>query len=273
MGLDRWILFQFGRFGAISQTHFGSEHRHNFNTYGIRLGAYDRNIFQSLLPRKKRYLELDLNGPIDYRRYLLFDRKNILLSLIKTIDIARNDPTISGIAINTPGMLTNWEMRWELREKLKDFKSTGKSVVIYIDEVDLVGYHLASVANKIILDPEGSIFLPGLLKGRFYIKGALDKLGIGADEWRLFKYKSAAEVLSRENMSEAEREQSQAVVDDLYNIMKSDICAERNFKPEEFDELVNKGVIFVGKKKAFVLPSALTYHQLPKDDYWGKGRR
>ncbi|MEO0142895.1 MAG: signal peptide peptidase SppA [candidate division WOR-3 bacterium] len=287
----------FGRLGTISQLHFDSQHNHSFNTYGVRLGAYDRNIFQPLIQRKKRYLELDLNGPIEYRRHLLFDRKNTLLSLIKIIDIAKDDPTISGIAINTSGMLANWEMVWELREKLKDFKSTGKNVVIYIDEVEIFGYHLASIADKIVLDPAGSIFLPGLLHGRMYLKGTLDKLGIGVDEWRFFKYKSAAEVLSRENMSEADREQWQAIVDDLYNTLKSDICAGRNLKPEEFDQLVNQEVIFLpkealarglvdtigrwteikdvvasieGRKKTFVSPPALVYYQLPRDDHWGE---
>jgi len=291
------LHFSFGRLSTINQLHFDSEQKHNYNTYGLRLGGYDRNIFKPLLKQNKNYLELNLNGSVNYQRYLLFDKSNTLLSLLKTIDIAKSDPCISGIAINTSGIDINAEMEWELREKLKDFKSAGKHIVMYIDEVEMLVYHLASIADRIVLDPEGMIVLPGTLMGRMYFKNTLDKLGIGVDEWRLFKYKSAAEVLSRDKMSDADREQRQAIVDDFYNTLKTDICEARNFTPEQFEEFVNQKYFFLpkdalekklvdtigrweevkevvksleGKKKSFVCATALEYYQLPKDNYWGE---
>jgi protease-4 len=77
----------------------------------------------------------------------------------------------------------------------------------------MTSYHLASVADKIVLDPEGWIMLYGYSMGRTYLKGTLEKLGLGFDEWRFFKYKSAAEVLSRDSMSDADREQRQDYVE------------------------------------------------------------
>ncbi|MEO0185492.1 MAG: signal peptide peptidase SppA, partial [candidate division WOR-3 bacterium] len=289
--------FSFGRLGAINQLHFDTEQKHVFNCYGIRLGGYDRNIFKPVLEYRKNYLELELNGTVNYRRYVLFDKTSTLLSLLKTIDIAKNDPTISGIAINLSGIDISVEMAWELREKLNEFKSQGKHIVVYVDDVEFFAYHLASVADRIVLDPEGTIILPGTLMGRMFFKGALDKLGIGVDEWRFFKYKSAAEAFSRESMSEPDREQRQAIVDDIYNTIRNDICKSRNFTPEQFDRLVNEECIFLpkdalekklvdtigrweevketvkaleGRKNRFVSPSALTYTQLPRDNYWGE---
>jgi len=291
------INISFGRIGTINQVYFDNKKRHNFNTYGIRLGAYDRNLVQPLITKKKRYLELNWEGPVKYQRYKLFDKGNTLIEMLETIEIAKNDPTISGIAINTSGLLINSEMAWELREKLKDFKEKGKRVVIYLDDAELKDYHLASVADKIILDPQGSIKLTGILIGKMYYKGALDKMGIGVDEWRLFKYKSATEVLSRDRMSDADREQLTAIAEDRYNTIKKDVCTERKFTPEEFDDLINKNCYFLpkealekklidaigrwdeikefikdleGKEKFLCSRGGLSYYQLPRDNYWGE---
>ncbi len=194
-------------------------------------------------------------------------------------------------------MEINIELLWELREKLKDFKSAEKHIVVYVDEAEMFTYYLASIADHIVIDPEGMITLPGLLMGRMYFKNTLDKLGIGVDEWRFFKYKSAAEALSRDKMSDADREQRQLIVDNFYNTIKTDICTSRNFAPEYFDALVNQEAIFLpqdalekklvdkigrwddvkevvksleGKKRSFISAKDLEYYQLPKDNYWGE---
>ncbi len=286
--------FSFGRIGVINQLHFDSEQQYSHNSYGFRLGAYDRNIFR---PLENNYLELNLNGSLHYQRYLLFDKSNTLLSLLNVIDHAKIDPSIKGIAINTSGIETNVELLWELREKLKEFKSAEKHIVVYIDEAEIFTYYLASIADHIVIDPEGMITLPGLLMGRMYFKNALDKLGIGVDEWRFFKYKSAAEVLSRDRMSDADREQRQMIIDDFYDTIRNDVCISRKIAPEYFDELVNQETMFLpqqalekklvdkigrweevkelaksleGKKQSFVSAKHIEFYQLPKDNHWGE---
>ncbi len=290
------INFSLGRTGLIIQSHFNSNQKYQYNTYGIRLGAYDRNIFRSL-GKKNNYLELNLNGTLKYQRYLLFDKSNTLLSVIKTIEFAKNDPAITGIAINLSGLDISAEMIWELREKLRDFKSRNKHIVVYIDEAEIMDYYLASIADRIVIDPQGGINLQGLLMGRVYFKNALNKLGIEVDEWRYFKYKSAAETFSRDRMSEADREQRQAIIDDIYYTIKNDICLARGFTGEKFEQLVNELTFFLpkdaieenlvdtvgrwnevkeitkrleGKNIKFVDKASLTCHQLPKDNYWGE---
>ena len=291
------LNFSLGRIGATSQAHYDESQKHSYNTYGVRTGAYDRNIFRTYLMREKKYVKLNLLGRLKYQRYRLFDKSNTLAELISIIDGAKKDETVSGIAINTSGMRINKEMAWEVREKLKDFKSAGKHVVIFIDDVGMTGYHLASVADKIVIDPCGEIILKGFLAGGFYLKGTLEKLGIGFDEWRFFKYKSAYEIFSRESTSEADRQQWQKLVDNFYRLAKSDICEARNMTPEEFDHLVNEEVYFLpqdaldkglvdtlgrwesvknmvksieGKEKTLVNPRYIAKYQLPKDNYWGE---
>ncbi len=286
-------------FGKIGLTYFSSydkDSKNIDNVYGIRIGEYDRNVLGELFPKEK-YINLDLLGGIKYQRYKLFDNSNTLFDLLSSIKIAKEDKSISGIAINLSGISANRTMIWELREELKNFKSTGKKVVIYFDQAGIKEYHLASIADKIIMDPQGALTLEGFLFGKTYYKGTLEKLGVGFTELRYFKYKSAAETFARSEMSEADREQWQAIVDDLYDIVKKDVCLSRNISNDTFDSLVDSYPFFSsedaiksnlvdslgrwdkvgeviesleGEKKPFTSISSLEKLKLPEDNYWGK---
>ncbi len=241
VGLD----FSLGRIGVTSQTVQEQNGGHLYNTYGIRLGAYDRNVVDEYMQKGTSYLDMDLIGKIGYQRYRLFDGTKTLSSLLEMIDAAEHDDAVAGIAINTSGMEANREMMWEIRDKLRTFRSAGKHVVIFLDRAGMDLYHFASVADRVVMDPLGGLSLSGFVIGRTYLKGLLEKVGIGYDELRLFKYKSAAETFVRENMSAADREQWQALVDAFYRLAKEEICSSRNLSPARFDSLVNQGTVYL----------------------------
>jgi protease-4 len=232
-----------------------------------------------------------------YQRYRLFDNSNTLLELIKQIDAAKEDNTIAGIAINTSGMNINKEMLWELRKKLMEFKKTGKHVVIFVDRVNIDGYQFASAANKIVMDPFGQIALEGFLFGRQYYKGTLEKMGVGFTELRYFKYKSAEETFSRDNMSRPDSIQWEDIVKNEYTLAKNEICSSRNISGDKFNMLVDSVTLFTaqsalenhlvdtigrwdkveeiireleGKSEGMVSPNSLAEFNLPGDNYWGK---
>jgi protease-4 len=286
-----------GRMGLGSQGHSDQNRKRSYNTYGVRIGAMDRTFLRSLTERNKRYLHLDLKGPIKYQRFKWFDRSNTLMGLLDAIDAAGEDPTIAGIALNMSGMQVDPEMAWEIRDALREFKARGKKVVVYVDNAQLREYQFASVADRIVLDPISDLFLLGIRGGRFYLKGTLEKLGIGFDEWRFFKYKSAYEVFSRDSMSEGDREQIQAIVDDFYDLARSEVCEGRGISSSEFDRLVDDEMLILsddamemglvdtvgrweavkdviedleGEKKAMVGAGALAKYELPDDGYWGE---
>ena len=212
-----------------------------FQTYAARFGAQRGNLFR---PRA-RYLSMELSGPVQHRRYAFFDDSQSLLELIALLERARRDPAIKGLAINASGLRISPALGWELREKLRQIRAGGQRVVVYIDRVDISGYHWVSVADHLVLDPAGAIGLQGYVAGHTYFKDALDKLGIGFDEWRLFPYKSATEVYVRRDMSEGEREQLTTLLDDWYALARSDISAARSLAPEQFDRLVEDTALFL----------------------------
>jgi protease-4 len=291
------VQFSLGNIGLETQAHYDANQKYAYNSYGIRLGAYDRTVFDTYFGKQSKYVEMNLNGAIDYQRFQWFDKSQTLTSLLDAIDAAKNDPSVAGIAINTSGMGADREKLWELREKLKDFKTTGKKVFIFIDRGGIDLYHFSSVADKIVMDPFGMLTLEGYLWGRTYLKGTLEKIGIGFDEWRFFKYKSAAESLSRDKMSDADREQLQKLIDDWYKIAETDICEARHVTSQQFDTLVNTKMIFLaqqaresglidsigrwdivkdlvkketGNDVSFISSGSLAKFNLPYDNHWSE---
>jgi len=287
-----------GRFGYTQQVRSTPEFDGTATTtHGIRFGAYDRTLSDRYARRGKNYLYLDLGGNLGYRRYGFYDYSNTLQGVLQAIADAERDPTISGIALNLSGMYASPVMQWEIRERLHEFQKTGKPVLVYIDRCGITTYHLASVADYIVMDPQGVVQLTGFAYGRGYVKGMLEKLGIGVEEIRFSTYKSAAETFTREEMSAADREQYQRLADVSYELVRADIMAAREIPEADYEQLVNK-VGFIspdkaleynlvdavgrwdkiyehieeveGKKQPLITPSAIPVRNEPFDDYWGE---
>jgi len=239
------LSIDFGNSGMAQQAHFYSDRKHSYNIYSLRTGAFRKSLFTNLF-KKKIVVPFNLRGKVDYNKYTLFDKStHRFMDILNDIRDAAADPRVGAIAINLSDASIRPEHAWELREELSRFREKGKQVYVFIDNGDMTTYHLASVADKIILDPEGMILLEGFRLGRTYFKGTLEKLGLGFDEWRFFKYKSAYESYSRDKMSDADREQRQDYVDDWYELVRGDVCASRHFNPEKFDDLVDKQTLFM----------------------------
>jgi protease-4 len=291
--------FSLGHVGAVAQGLWDENNKHGYNTYGVRTGAYDRNVFHGNVGRK-RYLRLDLKGPVKYQRYIWFDKSTTLVGLLDAIEKAKKDDSITGIVVNTSGLYANIEMKWEIRDKLEDFKKSGKNVVVYIDDVGLSTYTLATAGDKIVMDDTGGLMMPGMIAGRTYLKETLDKIGIGFDEWRFYKYKSAYEGFSRTDFSEGDEEQIARIIDEAYRITKERICEARGISHEEYDRIVNEiaflkpedalelGLVdelgkynatedmikdLEGQKLATVSPKYFDIFTPPREGYWGNRRQ
>jgi protease-4 len=247
------LTFSFGKQGLATQIHYNKDRVFSFNSYLLRLGGIRSSFLFNKIGKDKKYLALKYQGQIDYLNYKFFDKETLrLMDVLQDIHLAAQDPTIKTIALNLSGLRIRPENAWEIREELKKAQASGKLVIAFIDRAGMTGYHLASVADKIVMDPEGNLMLPGFSLGNTYFKGTLEKLGLGFDEWRFFKYKSAAEVLSREKMSDADREQRQAYLDDWYDLIKQDVCLSRGLSKEEYDKIIDD-LVFLLPENAITL--------------------
>ncbi|MDR1787784.1 MAG: signal peptide peptidase SppA [Treponema sp.] len=191
-----------------------------------------------------RYLELCLNNTRIARGRLQRLYAPSLLDTIKVIQKAGDDKRLAGIIVNTAGLQADRVFLWEIREALRAFRERGKKVITYFNDADIDLYCLASVGDRVVMDDGGTLLLAGYAWGRGYVRQALEKLGVGARELRFFTYKSAAETFTRDSLSDADKEQYGAYLDDIFALSKETICAARGLSDEAFSDLINRGFLF-----------------------------
>ncbi|MDR2477572.1 MAG: signal peptide peptidase SppA [Treponema sp.] len=203
-------------------------------------------LIASRLFAQNIYLELNLNNQAIQSRVRSF-RPRSDLELFRVIERAGKDNRIRGIVLNISAYGAGRETLWELRSALENFKAQGKKICAFISAADLDLYCLASVADKIVLDEQGSLALTGYAWGRGYVLHTLEKLGIGARELRYLEYKSAAETYTQDALSDADRRQYGEVLDDTFNLTRDTVMQSRVWTREEFDSIRNRDFMFSSK--------------------------
>ncbi len=132
-----------------------------------------------------------------------------------------------------------------IREAVKEFKKTGKKVYAYGDVYTLGTYYVASVSDKIFLNPYGEIAIQGLGSTSMYLKGLFDKLGVEFQVVKVGTFKSAVEPYISTQMSEPARAQLDTLFSTMWDFMKDGICDNRKkLSGSEIDSLVNNGLMF-----------------------------
>ena len=136
--------------------------------------------------------------------------------ILESLDKASRDPNVSGIYLDLPSVNAGMASMEEVRTALVKFKKSGKFIVAYADVYSQSGYYLASVADKVWMNPEGMLDMRGLSTSIPFFKGALEKLEVKPEIIRHGKFKSAVEPFLLDKMSDENRAQTAAYVDDLW---------------------------------------------------------
>ena len=166
-----------------------------------------------------------------------------LFNALKAIDAAKNDDRIKGIYLNLNGAgNTTINILEELRTAIEGFKQSGKWVVAYNDVYSQWMYYLCSVADKIYIQPEGTFEWVGVQAQSIFFKGLLDKLGVKIDILRptVCKYKSAVEPYFLSQMSDANRQQMQEMVDNMWGVLTDAVSASRGIDKAELNRLADE---------------------------------
>lgn len=188
----------------------------------------------------KSILYLNLSGDITERieeqNFVDFVRDfeshgQSLEQILTSIRLAASDRKISGIYINAEGSGMGVASRQELIEALQQFKESGKWIYAYADNYAQGDYLVASVANKIFLNPVGNVDIHGVGMQTPFFTGLLDKLGVKVQVVKVGTYKSAVEPFILTSMSEAARRQNQVYVDSIWNFYANTIAENREVAP------------------------------------------
>jgi protease-4 len=177
----------------------------------------------------KKVVERTSPNPLDYLSLLNLelDLPLELKEILDNIEKAKSDENIKAIYINTSFVNAGISQIEEIRNKLLEFKQTGKPIIAYAEVYSQAAYYLASVADKIYLNPEGIVELKGLSVGIMFYKGLLEKLDIEVQIIRHGKFKSAIEPFVLDKMSDANREQMQLLLNSFADNIMDSIANQR----------------------------------------------
>jgi protease-4 len=170
----------------------------------------------------------------------LDDDKNLGLNdILSNIKKAKTDSNIKGIFLDESYMLSGQATTDEIRNALIDFKKSGKFVIAYSEVYTQSFYYLASVADKVYINPRGSFEFKGFSSQITFLKGALDKLGIEVQVVKVGTYKSAVEPFILTKMSDANKMQVNSYLGSLYDYYLTGISNSRKISKDSLFNIAN----------------------------------
>ena len=174
-----------------------------------------------------------------------------LNEILRNIENAKTDANIKGIYLELSSIPTSVATIQEIRNKLIEFKESGKFIVAYGESYGQSAYYLASIADKIFLNPEGAMDLHGMASQIMFYKHLLEKLDIEMQIVRgpNNRFKSAVEPYFLDKMSEANREQMDKLLGTVWGQILASISQSRNISVEQLNQIAdNLDVLFNAQK-------------------------
>lgn len=187
-----------------------------------------------------------------------------LNTIINAIDNAKYDSNILGISIESLVLKGGIAQIQEIRDKLFEFKESGKFVTAFADVYEQKNYYLSSVADSVYVNPEGFIEFKGLAGEVLYFKDFQDKYGVKMEVIRHGKYKSAVEPFLANEMSEANREQTEAFLNSIWTELVDDISEHRNIENIEINRIADD---LLARNPALALENKMINGQMYRDQY------
>lgn len=173
-----------------------------------------------------------------------------LRDLLKSIHHAKEQESVKGIYLDMGVFSGGTASLDAVRRALMDFKESGKFIVAYADNYTQGGYYLASVADKIYLNPQGILGLTGLSSRTMFYKGLLQKIGVEMMVFKVGTYKGAVEPFIADKLSDANREQITSYQNSIWGNITKGIAKCRNITVEDVNRFADEGAFFASPEKA-----------------------
>ncbi|QZK91348.1 signal peptide peptidase SppA [Flavobacterium sp. CHNK8] len=214
----------------------------------VLIGAIFGGESEGVVVENNSVIELDLgNIQNDYAgKYkdpwvtVFSENKTIgLIDILNAIEEAKNDDDIKGISILNSNSGLGMAQSKALRDALESFKKSGKFVMAYANSYSQKEYYINSVASPIYINPVGEMDFKGLSSEIMFFKDFQEKSGLKMEVIRHGKYKSAVEPFLENKMSDANREQTTALLTSVWNSVVNDISKSRNIPVAKLNEIAN----------------------------------
>ena len=177
------------------------------------------------------------------------DQAVSLTQLLNAIDNAKKNPKIDGIYLTASAPVAGMASLSEIRQRLLDFRKSGKFVVAYADNYAQAGYYLASAADELYLNPQGAVDLHGIASTTLFYKQTLAKLGVEMNVFKVGTYKGAVDPYTNMQLSDANREQMNSFTQALWSEILKDISVSRNIEATALNAMVDEAPLFYTAKE------------------------
>ena len=212
----------------------------------------------SYVPKERTILNLSLNGMLrehatsnPLTSIMGDDLKVFSLSeVLDAIQVAKENPNVAGIYLKAGSFSAGGASLLEIRKALIDFKQSGKFIVAYADNYTQGSYFVCATADKVFLNPQGTLGIQGLALETTFYKGILKKIGVEMQVFKVGTYKGAVEPYLLDHLSEANREQMNAYLSSNWNVLRSGIAESRHLQPAVIDRFANEGLRFADAEEA-----------------------
>lgn len=190
---------------------------------------------------------------------------DVLIDAIKT---AKGDKRIKGIYIEGGTMSSDFATLQELRGALVDFKSSGKFIVSYADSYTQGAYYIASVGDRVLINPSGLLDWHGIAMQPMFWTGLMEKVGVKAQVFKVGTYKSAVEPFILKEMSPANREQVESMITDLWKETCTAVATSRKLSPDSLNAYADRYITLAdgADYKRLKLVDDLTYVDQVRDE-------
>lgn len=222
-----------------------------------KMGKDLTGVKQTAKVTENSFLHFALNGPIsqynEYDESYFSNSETSVHDIVSKIKIAANDENINGIFLEPNFISAGYADLNEIMQALENFRATGKEVISYLDVAFNKDYFLASISNRIFLNPSASagIMLTGVGGNVLFYKDLFEKIGIDVTVLSAGKYKGAGETYSRSSFSEPVKHNITAVYEALYDSILEKIARNRNLKTEEIKYIYEqRDELFINHNKA-----------------------
>lgn len=202
--------------------------------------------------KSRSILTISLDGPIEEREaptepdmMMLMqgrlEKPQTLDVIVQSIREAAKNDDIAMIYLKCGAVGASPATLDAIRSELAKFKESGKRIYAYGDGLSQGSYYVASVADKVFMNPAGELALQGLSTTNLYMKGLFDKLGVQFQVIKVGTYKSAVEPYILENMSEPARAQLDTLLNSMWQHIRTDIASSRkSLTTEKIDSLISR---------------------------------
>lgn len=181
--------------------------------------------------------------------------------VLANIEKAKSNDNVKGIYLKGGTLYGGFASIKEIRDALVDFKKTGKFIVAYADNYIQSNYYLVTVADKILINPQGMLELKGLAADLVFYKNTLDKIGVEMQVVKVGTFKSAVEPYITTKMSDANREQVTVYMNSIWKTMLNQISESRKISVDTLNAYADQMMMFqpTEKSKQYALVDSLVF--------------